>query len=150
MRAFVEAMLSDADDSGRVVEPDGAWVDRVVDEYDKTIGADSAMVRAGIAALTAALESLPALVIGTPHRMSQLPLAERVAYLEAVEGSRIGLVASMLQSIKIPVVMIAYDEGQALALTGFDRPDRGTGRGRQPIREPQGPLVRPRAGKVPS
>jgi hypothetical protein len=141
VRAFAEAMLSDADDRGRPIPPDPVWVERVVDEYDKTVGADSPVIRRGVAAIAMALDTLPAVVIGLPRRMSRLPLAERIAYLEALESSRLGLISTLLASLKIPIVMIAYDEGEALALTGFDRPDLTTPRGRAPILEPKGPLV---------
>jgi hypothetical protein len=54
--------------------------------------------------------------------MSRLPLERRVAYLEALESSRVGLLAMLLVAFKVPLSIPAFEEGDELASTGFDRP----------------------------
>jgi hypothetical protein len=142
VRAVAEALLSDADESGRPIPPRTSWLDAVLDDFDKMLGAASPDIRRGFLALSVVVETLPPVMIGSLHRMSQLPLAERIIYLQAIEGSRIGLMAALLVAFKIPLTMIAYDQGEALAMTGFDRASLSTRRDGAPVVQPEGTLVR--------
>ncbi len=141
VRAFSEAMFSDEDASGVPVPPSDALLDRVVEEFDYTVGAASADLRRGFIVLCGLIETLPAAIVRRPVRMSRMPLARRIDYLRALEHSRIGLLATLVVAFKLPLVMIAYDQGEELRMTGFDRPTVSHSRGHAPIRKPQGPLV---------
>lgn len=137
VRAFCEALLSDEDGRGRVLAPRAEVVNRVIDEYDVLIGAGSLTMRTGIKGLLRVLNRLPALVLGEFLRMTDLTLPERVVFLEALENSRVGLMATAVIAIKIPLTMLAYEQGEGLELMGFDRPTIQTPRGGVPIPEPR-------------
>ena len=150
VRAIAQALLSDADESGHPTPPDDRWLDEVVDDFDKMVGAGSPDIRRGFFALTLLIERLPTVVMGSIRPASKLSLADRIAFLEALESSRIGLMATLMVAFKIPITMIAYDQGEALAMTGFDRPTLASPRGKVPIRKPKGSLlVRPASGGRP-
>jgi hypothetical protein len=53
--------------------------------------------------------------------MSRLPLERRLAYLEALEASRIGWLSMLLVAVKVPLCIPAFEEGEELRSTGFDR-----------------------------
>jgi hypothetical protein len=141
VRAIAEALLSDADPHGRPTPPNAAWLDQVVDDFDKTVGAGSTDIRRGLNVLALVIDRLPAVVIGSLTRMSRLPLIDRIAFLEAMENSRIGLMATLLIAFKIPLTMMAYDDGDPLFLTGFDRATAGTLRGEVAVPKPKGSLL---------
>jgi hypothetical protein len=119
--AAAEALLSDRDEHGRLVAPAPAACQRVADEFGLAIGACSANLRRGVGALLGLVELLPPLVVRRPARMSRLPLPERVGYLQALEDSRLGVLAMLLVGVKIPMAISAFEEGDALRMTGFDR-----------------------------
>jgi hypothetical protein len=119
--AFAEAMLSDADEQGRIVGPPPELVDRVADEFDLLIGAGSGDLWRGFRVLAWLIEWLPLFLMGVFSRASRLPLARRVHYLERLEHAKIALIATLLVAFKLPIVMLAYELGPELRLTGFDR-----------------------------
>lgn len=137
LRAFCEALLSDEDERGRVLAPRADVVDHVVDQFDLLVGSGSVTLRAGMRALARVVERLPALVLGVVAPMTELTLSERVVYLEALENSRVGLMATAVIAFKIPLSMIAYERPEGLALMGFERPTIQTPRGDVPIPEPR-------------
>jgi len=137
VQAFCEALLSDEDDRGRVLAPPASVVDRVMAEYDLMVGAGSLTLRAGMKALARMLNRLPAVVLGEWVPMTELTLPERIVYLEALENSRVGLMATAVIAFKIPLSMLAYEQGEGLALMGFERPTIQTPRGDVPIPEPR-------------
>jgi hypothetical protein len=120
--ATAEALLCDEDEHGDLVKPPADACSRAVESLSLAVASSSPDLRRGYGALTFALEMLPLFVIGTPARMSRLPLARRVAYLEALETSRVGLLSMLMIAIKIPLLIPAFEEGAELASTGFDRP----------------------------
>ncbi|MBI5536786.1 MAG: hypothetical protein HY898_28960 [Deltaproteobacteria bacterium] len=147
VRAIAQALLSDADERGLPIPPDDLWLDEVVDDFDKMIGAGSPDIRRGFFALTMLMERMPVVMMGSVRGASKLSLADRIVLLEALENSRMGLLATLMVAFKIPITMIAYDQGEALAMTGFDRPTLASLRGKAPIRKPKGSLlVRPATG----
>src|SRR5687767_8192574 len=119
--ATAEALLCDEDEGGGLVKPPPETCSRAVESLSVAVASSSPDLRRGYNALALALELLPLFVIGTPARMSRLPLDRRVAYLEALETSPIGLLAMLMVAIKIPLLIPAFEEGAELALTGFDR-----------------------------
>ena len=121
--AVTEAMLSDEDDAGQLVPGSAVACARAVSWLDDSLGRSSPDLRRGFAFLSLVIDWLPIFVIGAPSRMTRLPLARRVAYLEALESSRVGLLAMLLIAFKVPLSMAAFEEGDELASTGFDRPD---------------------------
>lgn len=137
VRAFCEALLSDEDVRGRVLAPPAAVVDRVIDEYDMLIGAGSLTLRTGIKGLSRVVNRLPALVLGEFLPMTDLTLPERVVFLEALENSRVGLMATAVIALKIPLTMLAYEHAEGLAWMGFERRTIQTPRGDVPIPEPR-------------
>lgn len=119
VRSALEAILCDARD-GAIVAPDPDWVERVVDDYDLSVGNAGGQVRLGLRALWRALEWMP--VSGKLGRMSALPLRERVAYLEAVEHHPNAAVTMIFIALKVPSTLSAFERGEPLRETGFDRP----------------------------
>lgn len=120
--ATAEALMCDQDETGALVSPPAETCSRAVASLSVAVGSSSPDLRRGYAVLALALELLPLFVIGTPARMSRLPLDRRVAYLEALETSRIGLLSMLMVAIKIPLLIPAFEEGPELLMTGFDRP----------------------------
>jgi hypothetical protein len=132
--AFVEAVGADDAPRGRrgeeltgAVEPGAivplradkvAWV---VDELEHWTSAGSVSIRLGFRSLFWALEFLPPFLVGRWSRASRLPLAERVAFLEAAESSRFGLLTAAMIGLKVPLVSLLFEEGEELHDTGFDR-----------------------------
>ncbi|MFO0761164.1 MAG: hypothetical protein U0359_32095 [Byssovorax sp.] len=121
--AFAEALLADEDASGVLVPGPPSVCARATDGLDRAIGRGSADLRRGFAVLTVAMELLPLFVIGAPSRMSRLPLARRIAYLEALETSRFGWFPLLIVAFKVPLSIPAFETEELLAETGFDRPD---------------------------
>lgn len=119
--AAIEALLCDADASGALVAPSQAWLERVVHAYDRSIGAASVQVRLGVRVLVALLEWLPIVVLVRASRMSRLALEERVRYLEALEAHPFAPLTMLLVATKVPMLMSAFESGEALRLTGYDR-----------------------------
>lgn len=129
-RAALEAILCDERD-GEIVAPSPEWVDRVVDDYDLSVGNAGTQVRLGLRALWRALEWLP---LGKVGRMSALPLRERVAFLDGIEHHRIAAVTMIFIALKVPSTLSAFEEGEPLRETGFDRPTTSARR-RLPLSE---------------
>jgi hypothetical protein len=115
-------MLCDENDEGELIAASSALCGRAVDAFDHSIGRASGDVRRAFALLTFALELLPIFMIGVPRRMSRLPLRERLAYLEALERSPVGLISMLFVAFKVPLCIPAFEDGDELRSTGFDRP----------------------------
>lgn len=128
--AALQALLSDEDEAGHLVPGGIAACARGVDWLDESLGSSSPDLRRGFAALSFALEWLPIFVVGAPARMSRMPLNRRVAYLEALETSRIGWLSMLLVAFKVPLALAAFEEGEELASTGFNRPTIASRRAR--------------------
>jgi hypothetical protein len=120
--AVVEAVLCDEDDEGRLVPPDAETCARSVAILADMVGRGSSDLRRGFGVLSLLMEWLPIVVLGVPSRMSALPLDRRLAYLEALESSRIGWFPMLLVAFKVPLCIPGFEEGKELADTGFDRP----------------------------
>ena len=120
--AAMEAMLADEDAAGRLIPGSPAACERAVRWLTLATGQSSGDVRRGFGLLTFCLQWLPLFVIGAPRRLTSLPLAERIRYLEALEASRIGLLAMLVLAFKVPMGIAAFEEGEELRSTGFDRP----------------------------
>ena len=120
--AAAEAILADLDSAGRLTGADPARCREVVDEFSLTIGHCSGTMRLGMNGLLGLIELLPAVVVRRLRRMSRLPLADRIAYLQALEEGRHGLLTMLLVGVKVPMSIYAFERGEALRQTGFDRP----------------------------
>ncbi len=136
-RAAVEALLADRDQDGSFVPPRREWVERIVHDYDRSVGATSLQVRLGVRWLVRALEWLPLAVVGRASRMSRLPLAVRVHYLEALENHPVAPLTMLLVATKVPMLISAFESGNPLRLTGFDRPSLSARRS-LPVRQGAG------------
>jgi hypothetical protein len=119
--AAAEAILSDEDALGELVPGPKSACDRAVDALDHAIGRGSKDLQRGFGVVSFLLEWLPIFVVGSASRMSRLALAPRVRYLEALEASKIGLLSMLMIAVKVPLCIPAFEEGDELALTGFDR-----------------------------
>ena len=140
-RAAIEAMLADEDAEGRLSPPSDAACERAVDWLTHAAGVTSGDLRRGLGLLTFLLQMLPIVVIGAPRRMTSLSLADRVRYLSALETHRIGLLAMLATAFKVPMCIAAFEEGDELASTGFDRPDTVTRRSLLLAQVPEEPRV---------
>jgi hypothetical protein len=120
-RAAVEALLCDEDEDGALVPASPEACERAVAGLDDSLARSSGELRRAFGVLAIVLELLPLLVIGVPRRMSRLPLERRLAYLEALESSRIGWFSMLLVAFKVPLCIPAFEEGEELRSTGFDR-----------------------------
>ncbi len=117
----MEAMLADEDAEGRLVPGSPEACERGVAWLSAATQQASSDVRRGFGVLAFLLEWLPLFVVGSPHRMTRLSLAERLRYLEALEQSRFGLLAMLLMAFKVPMGIAAFEQGEELRSTGFDR-----------------------------
>ena len=120
--AVAEAILSDEDADGALLPGSPAACARGVAWLDDSLGRSSPDLRRGFAVISFLIDWLPVFVIGAPGRMSLLPLERRVAYLEALETSRLGWLPMLLVAFKVPLSLAAFEEGEELASTGYDRP----------------------------
>ena len=128
VHAYAEAMFADGDDAGTIIPATPEVCARATTWLDHASGRASSDLRRGLNVLAWLLELLPLFVIGAFSRMSRLPVARRVAYLEALEKSRLGLLAMLLLAFKIPLGIVVFEEGEELTSTGFDRPSTTTRR----------------------
>jgi hypothetical protein len=128
----IEALLCDEDERGQLVPAGPEVCERAVAALDHAIGRSSADLRRGFAVLTLLMDLLPLFVIGAFSRMSRLPIERRLAYLEALEASRIGLLPMLLVAFKVPLCIAAFEDGEELRRTGFDR-ESTTSRRKLPI-----------------
>lgn len=122
-RAFTEALLCDEDERGELVAPDGATLDRVVHKMDLWLGTASTDLSRAFLALCFALEGSPTLTLKRARRFSSLSLRERLHVLETLEDHPNGLMSMLLTAFKVPLGTAAFEEGELLSDTGFDRPD---------------------------
>jgi hypothetical protein len=121
--AVVEAILADEDDDGGLIPGSPAACARALAWMDDALGRASSDVRRGFVVLSILLEWLPLAIVRVPSRMSRLPLERRIAYLEALESSRVGLLSMLLVAFKVPLCIPALEAGEELASLGYDRPD---------------------------
>ena len=119
LSAMTEALGAD-DDDGLAPLP-APIVEHVVLEYDAWISSASATMPIALTLMIMLVELMPPVLVGRFSRMSQLPLSERIEYLERVEGSTSGLVAAGFMGLKIGLVMLIYEQGVGLHDSGFDR-----------------------------
>lgn len=118
--AAAEALLADRDPrSGDWLLPDRALLDRVVDGVDLWVGAASFELGKGFVALVVALDAIPLTLLRKPRRFVRLSVEDRIACLEKLERSRFSM---LLLALKVPIVTLAFERGDLLASTGFDRP----------------------------
>jgi hypothetical protein len=125
--ALAEVIFSSEDEEGlQPAAPE--LVERTVDELDLLIGAGSGDLHRGFRLLAWLIEWLPLIVIGAFSRASRLPLARRLAYLEALDRSRLPLLPTLLVAFKLPLTMLAFELDPELAMTGYDRATLSTRR----------------------
>jgi hypothetical protein len=118
--ALAEALFSSETPEGLAPAP-AALAERVADEFDLLVGAGSSDLRRGFRLLAFLVEWLPIFVLGEASRASRLSLARRLAYLHRLEHAKIALVATLFVAFKLPLTMIAFEVGDELGSTGFDR-----------------------------
>ena len=118
------------------MSPSSELVEDAVLRFDEQLGAGSSDLRRGINLLCGLMERMPLVIIGSLSKMTELTLSERVAFLETMENARVGLVATMVVALKVPLTMHAYEQGELLELTGFTRPSLAEPRGDVPIPDP--------------
>jgi hypothetical protein len=138
--AVTEALLADEGPDGELVPGPREACERAVAGLDDSLGRSSSDLRRGFSFLCVAMEWLPLFILGAPSRATRLPLERRIQYLEALESHRIGLLVMLLVAFKVPLCIPAFEEGEELELTGFDRPST-TSRRRLPVRSPDRPAT---------
>lgn len=119
--AMVEAILA-REDGELVTAPSPEVTERVTREFEVWIGSAGPTSIFGIGLLLTLVELLPLFFVGVFTRMSSMTLRHRLEYLEALEHTRIGLLATAVVGLKVPLTMLCYEVGDELAFTGFDRP----------------------------
>ena len=139
--SVVEAVLADEGERGELVPGAPEACARATAWMDLALGGASPDLRRGFYLLSILMEWLPLVVILAPSRMSRLPLARRIAYLEALESSRFGLLSMLFVAFKVPLCIPAFEEGDELASTGFDRPGTAARRRLPVAPEAQGAAV---------
>ncbi len=122
-RSVAEAILCDENERGELVPPDDRTLDAAVHKLDLWLGTGSAQLATGFLALCVGIETMPLLVIRSPRRMTKLPLRQRIHYLEKLEESENGMLSMLLVAFKVPLATVAFEEGELLHSTGFDRDD---------------------------
>lgn len=122
-RSFTEALLCDEDERGELVPPDAATLDRVVHKMDLWLGTASTDLSRAFLALCFALEGSPTLTLKRARRFTSLPLRDRLHVLETLEDHPNGLLSMLLTAFKVPLGTAAFEQGELLADTGFNRPD---------------------------
>lgn len=120
-RSFLEAALADEDEHGALVPPSDAILDRVVHKLDLWVGGGSRQLQVGFLALVAALEAMPLAIVRKPSRMTKLDLKDRLHYLERLEENPNGMITMLLVAFKVPMLSAAFEEGELLRDTGFER-----------------------------
>jgi hypothetical protein len=95
---------------------------RVVDEYDAWLASCTPTLPIAMSLVVTVFEWLPIVVVGRLSRMSALPLAERIEYLEKCERGQVGLLVAGFMGLKIALTMLLYEKGADLHETGYDRP----------------------------
>lgn len=126
--AVVEAIMSDEDEQGALVPGRPEVCEKAVAWLDDAIGRSSADLRRGFGVLIFVMDWLPFFVIFASSRASRLPLARRLAYIEALESSRIGLLCMLVTAFKVPMCLPSFEEAEELTTTGFDRATTATRR----------------------
>jgi len=123
VRSATEAILADHDATGRLVGPTDAALDRVVQQIDLWVGTGSSDLSRAFGVLVGALEAAPMWIARKPSRFTKLSLAERVHVLERLEEHPVGLFSMLLTAFKVPLATVAFETGDLLHETGFDRED---------------------------
>jgi hypothetical protein len=121
--ALVEGVLADTDDAGRIVAASPELAERTVEGVELMIGAASPQAQRVWRVGLLLLEWLPLFYLHVLSRMSRLPIARRVLYLERVERTRFGLLSALLAGLKVSICIHGYEDDPELAATGFDRGD---------------------------
>jgi hypothetical protein len=122
LRAACEAVMCDEDDQGELLPPGVEVLDRSMAWVKGALAATTSGLPRAFTLLVLALELLPVFVIGRFSRMSRLPIAERIAYLEALETHRVGWLSLLFTAIKVPITIPCFEFGDELRETGYDRP----------------------------
>lgn len=122
-RSVAEAILCDENERGELVPPDDDMLDRAVRRLDLWLGTGSVQLATAFLALCVGIETLPLVVVRTPRRMTKLPLRDRIHYLEKLEESENGMLSMLLVAFKVPLATVAFEEGELLHSTGFNRED---------------------------
>ena len=121
-RAAAEAVLAKMGPGDELVAPASGWVDRIVDDYDHALGQASRPIRMGVNALIVSFDVLPVVVAGGLSPLRRRSLNDRLRFLDRVENHRLGALTMAWIAIKVPLLVSAFEEGEPLAETGFDRP----------------------------
>jgi hypothetical protein len=128
LRAISEALFADEDEGGELVPAPEPMVDRSLSWMTRSLGRCTPQLRFAFSLLVVAIELLPVFFVGKLARASRLSLADRVHYLERLENSDNGWLAMLFVAMKVPLAIPAFEEGDELRLTGFDRATTSTRR----------------------
>lgn len=118
--AFIEALLADETAEG-LVPPTEARRDEIVADMDDWLAHVSPTLPLGFRAILWLVDFLPLFIIGAFSRMRSLDLPTRVHFLERLELAKLGLLATAVTALKVPLCIVAYETGDELRDTGFDR-----------------------------
>lgn len=122
-RAAAEGILCDRDARGVLVPPDDALLDRIVDKLDLWLGTTSPQLGTAFIALCLGIDAAAMMILRKPTRMTKLSLEERLHYFEKLEEHENGMMSMLLVAFKVPLATAAFEHGEWLHSTGFDRED---------------------------
>jgi len=113
VRALAEALFS------HEIATPATRFDALVDEVDRAISAPSKTLRFGLLVMLDALRLLPVFLVRRLAFFEDLPLAERVKMLEAMESSRFALVTLLFVAWKTVLAINFFEYPEELAATGY-------------------------------
>ncbi|MFO0550133.1 MAG: hypothetical protein U0271_17195 [Polyangiaceae bacterium] len=122
-RAVTEALLADEGPNGELVSVDDATLDRVIHKLDIWLGTSSPELSRAFFVLCLSMEATPSLTIRRAQRFSSMSLADRVLVLTRLEDHPNGLMSMLLTAFKVPLLTGAFEEGELLHSTGYERAD---------------------------
>ena len=134
--AVCEALLSDRDDVGGYLPPTASTVTDATVQLDRFLTATTTRTRLAFRGILHVIQVSPTALLHTTQRFTALTLRERIDALTRAEHSQTGWLAIALMGLKVPLTMAAYEQGNNLALTGFERHEITTPRGTSKIPEP--------------
>ena len=115
IRAIAEALFFDGEQAPPMHRLD--WLEDDVDDYFSSI---SSTTQVGLSFGLFVIQHSPLFVSARLRRLTQLPVGDRVAYLEHLESSRVMPITMLFYLVKVMISAVYFEHPEALRETGFD------------------------------